>query len=203
MNFYNKYILPKLVNYDMSDKNFGKERSAVVENASGVVLEVGFGSGLNIPFYKNISKLYGLDPSSELYKIANERIKEANFPIEHIKASAENIPLPNDSVDTITSTWSMFTIPDPKLALKEMLRVLKPGGKFMFIEHGASPKKAIENLQKIFTPITKPFTGGCHMDRKIDELITNAGFEIISMKNSGEKYKPLYYLYKGVAVKNI
>jgi ubiquinone/menaquinone biosynthesis C-methylase UbiE len=187
----------------MSDKNFGKERSAVVENASGVVLEVGFGSGLNIPFYKNISKLYGLDPSSELYKIANERIKEANFPIEHIKASAENIPLPNDSVDTITSTWSMCTIPDPKLALKEMLRVLKPGGKFMFIEHGASPKKAIENLQKIFTPITKPFTGGCHMDRKIDELITNAGFEIISMKNSGEKYKPLYYLYKGVAVKNI
>jgi ubiquinone/menaquinone biosynthesis C-methylase UbiE len=201
MNFYNKYILPKLLNYEMANKNFEKERAKVVENASGIVLEIGFGSGLNIPFYKNVSKLYALDPSSELYKLADERIRKANFPIEHIKASAENIPLPNDSVDTIVSTWSMCTIPNPKLALKEMLRVLKTGGKFMFIEHGASPKKFIEKLQKIFTPITKPFTGGCRMDRKINELISNAGFEIINMKNSEGEFRPMYYLYKGVAIK--
>ena len=202
MNFYNKYILPKLLNYEMANKNFENERADVVEDASGIVLEIGFGSGLNLPFYKNISKLYALDPSSELYDLAVERVNNVKFPIEHIKASAENIPLDTSSVDTIISTWSLCSIPDPKLALSEMLRVLKPGGKFMFIEHGASPKKFIEKLQKIFTPFTKPFTGGCHMDRKIDKLITNAGFKIINMKNSEGRHKPLYYLYKGVAVKN-
>lgn len=201
MNPYNKYILPKLLNYEMSNKDFEKERAEAVEDASGIVLEIGFGSGLNLPFYKNVSKLYALDPYAELFKLAKDRIKKVEFPVEHINASAENIPLPDSSVDTIVSTWTMCSIPNPALALKEMLRVLKPGGKFMFIEHGSSARKFVCKLQHILTPLSKPFTGGCHMDRKIDELITNAGFEIITLKNSEEKYKPLYYLYKGMAIK--
>lgn len=203
MNFYNKYILPKLLNYEMNDKNLEKDRTDVAEKASGDVLEIGFGSGLNLPFYKNITKLYALDPSSELFNLAKERISTASFPIEYINASAEKIPLLDNSIDTVVSTWSLCSIPDLASALKEVRRVLKPGGKFLFIEHGLSPKSTIGKFQKILTPISKCYAGGCHLDRKINGLIIESGFEIQSLENAVEKFKPLLYMYKGIATKRI
>lgn len=200
MSFYSKHILPRILNYEMNDKNLEKDRIDTVENATGVVLEIGFGSGLNLPFYKNIIKLLALDPSLELYNFAKDRIKKAEFPFEYIQASALRIPLPQNSIDTVVSTWSLCSILDPKAALEEVKRVLKPGGKFFFIEHGSSPKRIVGKLQKILTPLSKCYGGGCHMDRKIDALITEAGFDILKLENSTLKFKPLFYTYKGEAV---
>lgn len=201
MNFYNKYILPKLLNSRMNNKDFEKVRAGVVEPASGIVLEMGFGSGLNLPFYKNISKLYALEPSFEMYNLAKNRINNASFSVEHINASAEKIPLPANSVDTIVSTWSLCSIPNPTLALKEMLRVLKHEGKFLFKEHGASPKRLINKLQRLLTPFNKRFAGNCHLDRQIEKLINEAGFKITRIENAEEEHRPLFYSYKGIATK--
>lgn len=176
-------------------------RPDVAGEASGIVLEIGFGSGLNLPYYKNVTKLYALDPSQELYNLAKDRIQKVSFPTEHIQASAEKIPLENNSIDLVVSTWSLCSIPHPEIALKEIFRVLKLGGIFAFIEHGKSPKSFIFKLQKILTPFSKRLAGGCHLDREIDELIKEAGFDFIKLETFQQKSKPLAFMYKGIAVK--
>ncbi len=178
-----------------------KLRPGVVGRAVGRVLEVGFGSGLNIPHYRGISKLYALDPSLELYNLAETRIKEASFPVEYLKASAENIPLSENTIDTVVSTWSMCSIPRPELALKEIFRVLKPAGKFIFIEHGKSPGRFTAKWQKWLTPIFGCVSGGCHLDREVDQLISRAGFKITDLETFPQKRRPLLFMYKGVALK--
>ncbi len=185
----------------MQGKDFELERPRVVGGAHGVVLEVGFGSGLNLPYYQNISKLYALDPSEELYSLAKKRIENVSFPVEHLNASAEEIPLDSESVDTVVSTWSLCSIPDPNVALKEIRRVLKPQGKFLFIEHGKSLRPRVAVWQKRLTPISKCFAGGCHLDRDIKQLIMDAGFKFEQMEKFDKKSKPLSFMYKGVAVK--
>jgi len=200
MNFYNKYILPKLINLVMSNVVVKKQRPDVVGQATGVVLEIGFGSGLNLPFYKNITKLYAVDPSRELYNLAKERIKKVSFPIEYLQVSAEKIPLADNSIDSVISTWTFCSIPNPEIALREIFRILKPNGKFIFIEHGKSDKNFIAKIQKLITPIWKLFTGGCHMDREIDKLINNAGFEIQKLEKFQQKFSFLTFLYKGIAI---
>ena len=177
-----------------------KHRPAVAVQALGTVLEIGFGSGLNLPHYTNILKLYALDPSLELHNLAKRRIRTVSFPVKYIQASAESIPLVDNSIDTVVSTWTLCSIPNPDLALKEIFRVLKSGGKFVFIEHGKSSKKIVAKLQKWLTPISKYFTGGCHMDRKIDKLISNAGFTIENLETFKEKSMPLIFTYKGIVI---
>ena len=201
MNLYQKYILPRLLNASMRRGEIEKSRPGVVGQAMGTVLEVGFGSGLNLPHYKNVLKLYALDPSSELYNLAEKRIKEASFPVEYIKASAEEIPLAENTIDTVVSTWSVCSIPRPELALKEIFRVLKPGGKFIFIEHGKSPGRFTAKWQKWLTPIFGCVSGGCHMDREVDKLISRAGFKITDLETFPQKLRPLLFMYKGVALK--
>ncbi len=200
MNFYRKVILPKILNFVMGKEDLKKQRIDVVSEASGIVLEVGFGSGFNIPYYKNISKLYALDPSQELYKLAKERVKSSLFPVEYLQVSAEKIPLADNSIDSIVSTWSLCSIPHAGVALKEMYRVLKPNGKFTFIEHGKSPKKFIAKLQKLLTPIFRRVAGGCHLDREIDKLIREAGFNFYKLEKFQEKQEFLEIAYKGIAV---
>jgi len=119
----------------MTKKDIEEQRSGVADRATGTVLEIGFGSGLNLPYYKNIKKLYAIDPSQELYDLAHNRITKATFPIEFIKTSAESIPLGDNSIDSVISTWSLCSISRPENALKEIHRVLRPGGKFIFVEH--------------------------------------------------------------------
>lgn len=185
----------------MKDANFTKHRKDVAGAASGIVLEIGFGTGLNLPYYKNVSKLYALDPSRELYELARNTSESISFPLEHLQASAEKIPLADDSVDTVVSTWTLCSIPRPELALKEIYRVLKPDGKFVFIEHGKSPRKLTSNIQKCITPVSKHLTGGCHLDREIDALISANGFTIQKLETFQRKSGSLLFMYKGVATK--
>lgn len=183
----------------MSSKEVEKYRAGVVEQAHGLVLEIGFGSGLNLQYFKNISKLYALDPSLELFNLARDRIAHVSFPVEYIQVSAENIPLDEASVDCVVSTWSLCSIPHPDRALKEIHRVLKPGGKFIFIEHGISPKNFTASIQRFLTPVSKTLVGGCHMDRDIETIVKNAGFKIQKIDMFPQTSKPLTFMYKGIA----
>ncbi len=200
--FYNKYILPKLLDRGMGSRLFNGTRSKIVESAKGIVLEIGFGSGYNLPFYNNVSKLYALDPSRELYDLAMGRIAEVSFPVEYLQDSAEHISLKENSVDTVVSTWTLCSIPDLVKALREIKRVLKPGGKFLFVEHGQSPKLVNSVVQKLVTPVSRHFTGNCHLDRKIDFFIKESGLVIETIEMFPEKRRPLMFFYRGVALKN-
>jgi len=199
MNLYNKYILPKFLNFVMKNNEMKKHRPDVVSHTFGITIEIGFGSGLNLPYYKNVTTLYALDPSLELYEFAKKQISQSNFPIKYLPFKAENIPLPDNFADSVISTWSMCSIVHPEIALKEIYRVLKPNGVFTFIEHGKSERSFIIKLQKLFTPLSKIFGGGCHLNREIDTLISNAGFKIIKLEKFEQKSKSLAFLYKGVA----
>ena len=200
-NLYNKYILPHLLNKGMRSTEFNDTRSKVVDPAHGTVLEIGFGSGYNLPFYKNVTKLYALEPSEELFEYAKERIKSSPFPVEYLKCSAEDIPLEDNSIDTVVSTWTLCSIPDLSKTLEEIHRVLKPGGKFLFAEHGKHSKKINSIIQRLITPITKYFTGNCHLDRKIDVEIKKSGLIIETIQMSPEDSRPLKFSYRGIAVK--
>lgn len=177
-----------------------KDRMAVVEKASGIVAEIGFGSGYNLPYYKNVSKLIAVDPSRKLFDLANDRITSVSFPVEYIQASAESIPLPNNSVDSVISTWSLCSIPHPEAALGEIVRILKPDGTFYFIEHGNSPNRIVAFFQTLFTPFTKTMAGGCHLNRHIEDLIKKL-FQSVTVEKSTPKGRPLAFTYKGVVQK--
>ncbi len=201
LTLYNKYILPRLLDRSMRPAEFNETRSEVVNQAHGTVLEIGFGSGYNLPFYKDAQKLYALDPSEELFAYAKDRIASVSFPVAYLQCSAEKIPLEDNSIDTVVSTWSLCSIPDLPKALKEMKRVLKPNGRFLFVEHGQSPKSMNSLVQKLVTPVTRHFTGNCHLDRKIDDCITDSGFVIESIEMLPEEGRPLMFSYQGAAVK--
>lgn len=185
----------------MGSSELKKFRPEATGAAEGTVLEIGVGPGYNIPLYRNIRKLYALEPSQELLEVAQTHVTQNSFPVEFLHAGAEHIPLPDNSIDTVVSTWTLCSIEHPNAALKEIARVLKPGGKFIFIEHGASPRAPARLLQKILTPFTKHFTGNCHMDRNIEKLITDAGYTIsITKKFPQNLFSPLIYNTQGVAL---
>src|SRR5574343_23577 len=200
MDFYNKHILPRYLNWTMKNDDFEQHRIDVVSKVSGTGIEIGFGSGLNLPYYKNISKLYALEPSRELFVIANKNIAINLLPIEHLENSAENIPLPDNSLDFAISTWTLCSIPNPEIALKEVFRVLKNGGTFSFVEHGKSPVTFISKIQNLLTPFSKRIAGGCHINRDIENLVRNSGFQIQKIEKFSKKSKPLGFTYKGIAI---
>ncbi len=184
----------------MKNKDFESYRRDVAGEISGIVLEIGFGSGLNLPYYANIDTLYALDPSHELYDLAQQRIEKVSFRVEHLSASAENIPLPDSMLDCVVSTWSLCSIPYPEVALREVFRVLKPGGKVVFVEHGRSPEILIAGIQDILNPISKCLAGGCNVNRDMEKLILAAGFEMQNIEKFSQKSKPLGFMYKGVGI---
>jgi len=200
-NWYQRTIVPRLLNSEMGSKELEEIRKVVLKDASGVVLEVGVGPGYNLSLYKNISKLYALEPSKELIEIATTRAKSLAFPIEFLNTGAERILLPDQSVDTAVSTWTLCSVNDPRKVLQEIKRVLKPEGKFVFVDHGASSNTTIRAIQTISTSVTKYFTGNCHYNRPLEKLIKEAGFTIEKMKHPAERFKPLIYNYQGIAKK--
>lgn len=205
MSLYDKYILPKVLNCTCGSKPISYQRKKVVPLAKGIVLDIGIGSGLNIPFYdlSRIDKIYGLDPSSELIKIAKKMAVKKNISIEFLLCGAEDIPLPNNSIDTVLITYSMCTIPEVLKANYEMLRVLKPDGRLIFCEHGLAPDKSVAKWQKRINPVWGKIAGGCNLDRDIPNLISSSGFKILSIEEMYLPSTPKFagYNYWGIAQK--
>jgi SAM-dependent methyltransferase len=177
------------------------ERARWVPLAAGVVLEVGAGSGLNVPFYgPHVRMLYAIEPSSSLRRMAAARVKEAAFPVELMAASAERIPLPDASVDTAVTTWTLCTIADADVALREIQRVLRPDGRLITVEHGRAPDPRVARWQERLTPFWRRIAGGCHLNRPIDRLIAQAGFAVVRMERGYIRGPRIgAYLYRGVA----
>jgi ubiquinone/menaquinone biosynthesis C-methylase UbiE len=201
VNIYATYVLPRLIHLGMRTRVATAERQRFIPLASGTVLEVGIGSGLNLPFYGPlVQKLYALDPSRELWAMARRRVREAPFPVEFLAASAEQIPLEDRSVDAVVTTWSLCTIPNPRQALTEMRRVLASEGQLIFVEHGRSPEPGVLAWQNRLTPVWKRIAGGCHLNRQIDALITEVGFAITQIERGYSRGpRLLTYFYKGLA----
>ena len=205
MGFYNKYILPKFLNCACGSKPINFQREKIVPLAEGIVLDIGIGSGLNIPFYNKskIDYVYGLDPSYELLKIAKTIAKKNEFEIKFLQCGAEAIPLPDNSIDTVLITYTMCTIPDVELSNEEIMRVLKPEGQLLFCEHGLAPDSNIIKWQKRINPIWNKIAGGCNLNRDIPKLITSSGFKILNMEEMYLPSTPKFagYNYWGIAKK--
>ncbi|MBG0792467.1 class I SAM-dependent methyltransferase [Methylocystis sp. H62] len=185
----------------MRQTQLEKYRREVVAAASGRVLEIGVGSGLNFPFYsEQVEIVIGIDPSPRLLAMASRRAEAARVLTELLQASATAIPLADDTIDTIVMTWTLCSIPDPLTALREIRRVLKPDGRLLSIEHGLSPEAGVERWQHRLTPIWGPISGGCHLDRTMDNLIRSAGFELTKIRTEYARgARTFTYMYEGCA----
>jgi ubiquinone/menaquinone biosynthesis C-methylase UbiE len=202
MGFYARHVLPRLIDAAMRKEDTARLRAAWVPRASGEVLELGIGSGLNLPFYsREVRTVYGVDPSLELKRLARQRAEGGRLLVRFLTQSAEEpLPLGTASIDTAVITWSLCSIPDPVKALGHVKRVLKPSGQLIFLEHGRSPDPGVVAWQDRLTPLFQRIGGGCHLNRMIDALIAAAGFVIGEMTTG---YQPgprmLTYTYQGVA----
>lgn len=201
MNFYDRCILPLFLDLAMRQRQLEKYRHEAAAAANGRVLEIGVGSGLNFSQYgKQVEVVIGIDPSPRLLALARRRAAAAGVPAGLILGSASAIPLADNTIDTAVMTWTLCSIPDPLAALHEIRRVLKPGGKLIFIEHGLSPEPNVERWQHRLTPMWRHIAGGCHLDRKMDDLIRSAGFDLIKLRNEyAEGPRPFTYMYEGCA----
>ena len=201
MSLYQDRILPYVIHASMRQRNLAAYRQRVVPSATGHVLEIGAGSGLNFPLYGSaVERVVALDPSPKLLAMARRAATEAARPVELLDASAEAIPLPDRSIDTVVTTWTLCTIPDAARALGEMRRVLKPGGRLLFVEHGRSPDAGVRRWQDRLTPLWKRLGGGCHLNRGIADLIEKAGFRIEHLDTGYMRGpKPMTFMYEGRA----
>ena len=202
MNPYERYVLPKLIDVACSAGNVMKARSKIVPQALGEVLEVGIGSGLNLPFYdaKRVTSIIGIDPAAQMQTLARKRASDISIPVEVIAVDVQGIHADTDRFDTIVMTFTLCSIDDPVSALQEMARVLKPDGRLLFCEHGLAPDLSVERWQHRLTPFWKPMAGGCHLDRDIPALIRAGGFAIDELSEAylpGQR--PMSYVYSGVA----
>jgi ubiquinone/menaquinone biosynthesis C-methylase UbiE len=201
MGVYTKYVLPRIIDMAMKNKDAAKVRAALIPRARGEVLEIGIGSGLNLPFYSTeVRHILGVDPSRELQKMASKRVA-GPIKVDFIAQSAEEpLPLAEASVDTVVMAWTLCSIPNAARALEQMRRVLKPEGDLIFVEHGRAPDGKVAAWQDRLTPVWKHATGGCHLNRKVDDLISGAGFHITELTTSYlPGPRPMTYTYQGAA----
>ena len=202
MGFYDKYLLPKLVHFTCGQNPSMRQREKVVPLARGKVLEIGIGSGLNIPFYDadKVTHLWGLDPSAEMWAIAQKNAEEHHLDAEFIQSGAESIPLDNHCADTVLMTYTMCTIPEINQALDEIKRVLKPGGKLIFCEHGKAPDSSVQRWQDRLNPVWTKLSGGCNLNRPIPGLLEHSGFKSTDMQTMYlPGWKPATFNYWGTA----
>jgi ubiquinone/menaquinone biosynthesis C-methylase UbiE len=202
MSFYGKYVVPRMINLCMKNPDMTRIRAELIPRARGVVLELGIGSGHNLPFYSaDASRVYGVDPSLEGLKIARKRVEASPVPVELFPQSAEEpLPLADQSVDTAVITWSLCSIPDPLSALRQVRRVLRPSGQLLFVEHGLAPDEGVRTWQHRINPIWSRIAGGCNVNRQIAELIRTAGFELTDLKTAYlPGPRPMTYTYQGSA----
>jgi ubiquinone/menaquinone biosynthesis C-methylase UbiE len=202
MGLYAKYVLPRLIDLAMRNQDAKRLRAEWVPHARGEVLEVGIGSGLNLDFYTSeVHRVYGVDPSLELQRMARKKNVARHLEVEFLWQSAEEaLPLPENSIDTVVMTWTLCSIPEPHKALRQMKRVLKPDGRLIFIEHGRAPDASVATWQDRLNPIWKRIGGGCHLNRKMDELLIQAGFHIDELRNAYlPGPRPMTFTYQGFA----
>ena len=180
MGLYSRFILPRVVNLVCAAKPAAKQRAKTVPLAQGSVLEIGIGSGLNLPFYdpSRVERITGLDPSPEMWQLARERAEAAELPVEYVEGDAADMPLDRASFDTVLVTYTLCTIPDVAGALAEVRRVLRPGGELVFCEHGRSPDPGVRRWQERLNPIWRRMGGGCELDRPIPSLLEDGGFTL-------------------------
>src|ERR1700753_1710838 len=201
MSFYGDHVLPRLINRLLGTEDTFELRARVASHLTGEVLEIGFGSGLNVPFYPaGLTRVRALDPATVGRKLAAGRVAGSPVPIEYIGLDAQRIPLPDASVDSVLTTWTLCTIPDVAQALAEVRRVLRPGGTVSFVEHGRSPDLAVARNQRRLEPVQSLVFGGCKLTRPIDEIIPAGGLGLSGLK---QYYQPglraTSYTYEGQA----
>ncbi|ACP21760.1 probable methyltransferase (plasmid) [Sinorhizobium fredii NGR234] len=202
MGIYSDVILPKLCDLSMRNERLHPYRERVVGAAEGRVLEIGSGSGLNLPFYRSVREILALEPDPALLAMAR-RVPHSEMPVNFIEASAEAIPLEDKSIDTVVTTWTLCTIPRAATALAEMRRVLRPQGKLLFVEHGLSPDGGVRWWQNRLTPVWRRIGGGCHLNRPIRSMIEDGGFRIDRIETGYMRGpKPTTFMYEGGATPN-
>lgn len=202
MNLYERHVLPHLIDFACGMGEVMKARSQLVPQAQGRVLEIGIGSGLNLGFYdpQRVKVVVGVDPSAAMQRLARERAARCQVPVEMIALELGQIQAADASFDDIVCTFTLCTIPDAVSALREMRRVLKPGGRLLFCEHGLAPDLPVVRWQKRLTPLWKPLAGGCHLDRDIPALIGAGGFHIRELSTGYLKGpRPMTHVYRGWA----
>jgi len=203
-SWYDRYILPYVIDLACGVKPVRRQREKVVPQASGRVLEIGIGTGRNLAHYdkSRISALVGVDPAQQMHRLARKRMERAGLSVELVGLSAEKLPLPDASFDTVVMTYTLCSIPDPVPAVREMRRVLKPGGKLLFCEHGVAPDESVRRWQRRLNPIWGRIGGGCHLDRDIPALLRAGGFtlpDVQTMYLPGPRFASYNYWGEGRA----
>lgn len=201
MGLYSQFILPPLCDFAMRNHRFGPYRERLLSAAAGRVLEIGAGSGLNLTYYPlGVRDIFALEPQAKLLRMARRARRIRGLVVHFLEASGEAVPLDRRSIDTVVTTWTLCTIPDASLALGEMRRVLRPGGRLLFVEHGLAPDENVRRWQNRLTPAWRHIAGGCHLNRPIQTMIEDAGFRLERIETGYMNGpRPLSFLYQGSA----
>lgn len=200
LGIYGRWILPRLIDWTMRAEDLAPYRGRLVSRARGRVLEVGVGSGLNLPLYSpGVEQVVGLDPSAELLRRARPLAARTAFPVHLVQATAEAIPFTERSIDTVVMAWALCSLADARAGLSEMLRVLRPDGQLLFVEHGLAPEPQIAAWQRRLDPLWTRIS--CHLDNPVDRMLREAGFEVVELRSGylGTGPKPMTFLYEGRA----
>jgi ubiquinone/menaquinone biosynthesis C-methylase UbiE len=204
MGLYSGQVLPRVMGFVMSRGELEAIRARVAASLDGDVLEVGFGSGLNLPHYpRAVNHVQAVDPATVGRRLAAKRVASSGVSVDYVDLDGQALSLPSGSVDHALTTWTLCSIPDVDRALSEIRRVLRPGGMFHFVEHGRSPDPKVAGWQDRLTPFQRRVVGGCHLNRPIDQLVLNSGLELIRLDNYYAKgLRAFGYMFEGVATKS-